>query len=53
MHNEETVRETRRLDYLSATDWTDTVIESDPKSGIGYQAGIIEGHADAVRVVAW
>ena len=30
VHNGQTVREVRRLEYRSATDWTDTVIESDP-----------------------
>lgn len=29
-HNGQTVREARRLEYRSATDWTNTVIESDP-----------------------
>ena len=28
--NGQTVRETHRLEYRSVTDWTDTVIESDP-----------------------
>ena len=30
VHNGQTVREIRRLEYRSAMDWTDTVIESDP-----------------------
>ena len=30
VHNGQTVREVRRLEYRSATDWTDKVIESDP-----------------------
>lgn len=30
VHNGHTVREVRRLEYRSATDWTDMVIESDP-----------------------
>ena len=34
VQNGHMVRETRRLDYRSATDWTDTVIESDPIESI-------------------
>ena len=30
VHNGQTVREVRLLEYRSTTDWTDTVIESDP-----------------------
>ena len=30
VHNGQKIRETHRLRYRSATDWTDTVIESDP-----------------------
>ena len=30
VHNGQTIREVRRLEYRSATEWTDTVIESDP-----------------------
>ena len=34
VHNGQTVTEIRRLEYRSATDWTDTVIESDPMESL-------------------
>lgn len=38
VHNGQTVREVRRLKYRSATDWTDTVIESDPVESLALGA---------------
>ena len=36
VHNGTTIRETRRLEYNSVTDWTETVIESDPIESIAF-----------------
>lgn len=43
VHNGQTVREARRLEYRSATDWTDTVIESDPIQSLALGTVSTEG----------
>lgn len=43
VRNGKTVRETRRLEYRSATDWTDTVIEADPIESLALGTVSTEG----------